>query len=199
MKQPLHTAITLETADFEEFDVEDKVHAGISVKDFKAIILHAETLKASISALYSYPTRPMQLSYTENGMQCEFTLQTLGEFRGSSVAPASNVIRPTLSRPPTRQSAQGLALQEIREQTVNSMPPPPQPVGRSFSQMASQRTTRPSPPPPKASVNEESLFVPDDDEEDRVWGARNYEEEDEGELRWVSFSPASLILALTSI
>ena len=166
--------------------MEDKVHAGISVKDFKAIILHAETLKASISALYSYPTRPMQLSYVENGMQCEFTLQTLGEFRGSSVAPATNAVRLTSSRPPTRQSTQGLALQEVREQTVTSMPPPPQPVGRSFSQMASQRTARPSPPPPKASVNEESLFVPDDDEEDRMWGARNYEEEDEGELRWVS-------------
>ena len=192
MKQPLHTAIAIDTADFEEFDVEDKIHTGISVKDFKAIVLHADTLKTSISALYSHPTRPMQLSYSENGMHSEFTLQTLGEFRGASTIPAPvpipSVLRQSTSRPPTRQSAQGLTLQEPRDNTTQSMPPPPQPVTRSFPQLVSQRTARPSPPPPRASINEESLFVPDDEEEERIWGDKSYEEEDEGELRWVGIS-----------
>lgn len=68
------------------------------------------------------------------------------------------------------------------------MAPPQQPAPRSTGHaIASQRPSRPSPPAPRASVNEESLFVPDDDEEDRVWGDRNYEE-DEGELRWVGLS-----------
>lgn len=191
LKQPLHTAIAIDTADFEEFDVEDKIHTGISVKDFKAIVLHADTLKTSISALYSHPTRPMQLSYAENGMHSEFTLQTLGECRGVSTtsAPAPPVVRQQTSRPPTRHSVQGLILREPHENTAESMPPPPQPITRSFPRLASQRTTRPSPPPPRASINEESLFVPDDEEEERIWGDKSYEEEDEGELRWVGIFP----------
>lgn len=184
LKQPLHTTVAIDISDFEEFEVEENVHTAISVKDFKAVILHADTLKASIYALYSHPTRPLQLSYTDQGMQCEFTLMTMGEYRGSSVMTTAS--RPSTAQPPPRQNSRGPVIKESRAQSVNSMPPPVQPASRSFGRDgASQRLSRPSPPPPRASVNEESLFVADDDEEEKLWGEKNLDE-DEGELRWVS-------------
>ena len=185
MKQPLQTTIGIEIADFEEFSVEENVHTAISVKDFKAIIIHADTLKASISAHYSHPTRPMQLSYAEQGMHCEFTVMTMGEYRGTSVMPAA-ASRPGTAQPATRQGSRGPIVKETRAQSVNSMPPPLQPGSRSFGrESASQGPSRPSPPPPRASINEEMLFVGDEDEEERLWGEKNLDE-DEGELRWVS-------------
>jgi cell cycle checkpoint control protein RAD9A len=187
LKRPLHTSVAIDIEDFEAFSVEEKIHTGINVKDFKAIVLHAETLKASITALYSHPTRPMQLSYIEHGMECEFTLMTIGEYRGGPITAAPAITRPTSARPPSKQSVQGLQLQENNDRSAQEMPPPLQPASRSFGQVASQRIARPSPPPPRASVNEESLFVTEEDDEDRVWGAGVYEE-DEGELRWVGYN-----------
>ena len=181
LKQPLQTSITTDNLDFEDFAVEEQLHIGISVKDFKAIFTHAETLKTSITALYSFPTRPMQLSYREYGMQCEFTLMTIGEYRGGSVTPAPAAVRRVSAapaeRPQSRQStAQIPPVTALQKSTT--MPPPSEPASRSFTrEPQSQRTQRPSPPPPKASLDPESLFIPIDEDEDRVWGERNYDDE----------------------
>ena len=183
MKQPLQTSIAIDTLDFEHFAVEEKLHIGISVKDFKAIITHAETLKTMISAMYSHPTRPLQLSYLAHGMHCQFTLMTIGEYRGGSVTPARVETRENSARPSSRQ-ASGQASERGRSQLdATTMPPPMQPASRTFARDSTQRTARPSPPPPKASVDHESLFLPQDDEDERQWGEKNYDD-DEDELGW---------------
>lgn len=188
MKQPLQTAVSIDSLDFEDFTVEEQLHIGISVKDFKAIVTHAETLKTSIAALYSFPSRPMQLAYHEHGMQCEFTLMTLGEYRGGSVTPAPGPA-PAAARQPSTATIDRLsqhhATDRISAQTKNiAMPPPSQPASRSFTRDAqSQRTQRPSPPPPQASLDPESLFLPAEEDEDRLWGERNYDE-DQDTLGW---------------
>src|SRR4051794_10583292 len=80
--------------EFEEFRVEEKLHIAFSVKDFKAIVTHADSLNASITALYSKPTRPLQIAYeSDNGLLCEFTLMTIGDYRGGSVTPAPSIAR----------------------------------------------------------------------------------------------------------
>lgn len=175
LKQPLQTSITIDNLDFEDFKVEQQLHVGISVKDFKAIVTHAETLKTSITALYSFPNRPLQLSYHEHGMHCEFTLMTIGDYRGSSVTPDPAAVRQvSVERLPSRQSTVQTAVQR----KTTTMPPPSQPLSRSFTrEPESQRTQRPSPPPPKASLNPESLFLPADEDDDRIWGERNYDDE----------------------
>ncbi len=178
LKQPLQTSITIDNLDFDNFKVEEQLHIGISVKDFKAIVTHAETLKTSITALYSFPTRPMQLSYHEHGLQCDFTLMTIGDYRGSSVTPAPAAVRqmsPTLvERAPSLQPTIKTA---VRPKTT-TMPPPSQPLSRSFTkEPQSQRMQRPSPPPPKASLDPESLFLPAEEDDDRIWGERNYDDE----------------------
>ena len=164
--------------------MEEQLHVGISVKDFKAIVTHAETLKTSITALYTFPTRPLQLSYEDHGMRCEFTLMTIGEYRGGSVTPAPAAIPQAPAASMVRLSSREAPIQDsVRAKSAN-MPPPAQPASRSLTkESASQRNPRPSPPPPQASMDPESLFLPIEEDEDRVWAERNYEE-DEDTLGW---------------
>lgn len=160
--------------------MEEKLHIGISVKDFKTIVTHAETLKTVISVLYSYPKQAMQMTYGEHGMQCEFTLMTIG---GGSVTAAAPATRAVSARPLTRPQSARPSPQETSQRNSAEMPPPLQPASRSFVREAgSQRPFKPSPPPPPASVPHESLFIPADDD-DSLWGERNYDEE-EDELGW---------------
>lgn len=181
----MQTSITIDNLDFEDFKVEEQLHIGINVKDFKAIVTHAETFKTSITALYSFPTRPMQLSYHEHGMQCEFTLMTIGDYRGGSVTPAPAAVRQVSAAPAERApSRQSTALTAVQPKTT-TMPPPSQILSRSFTrEPQSQRTQRPSPPPPKASLDPESLFLPADEDDDRIWGERNYDDEQQDTLGW---------------
>ncbi len=145
--------------------------------------MHAETLKTSIHALYSFPTRPMQLTYHEHGLLCEFTLMTIGEYRRGSVTPAPAAARNTSPTPTERQLSRQASVQTNGQQTTNPMPPPTQPASRSFTrEPPSQRPQRPSPPPPKASLDPESLFLPAADD-DRQWDERNYDD-DQDTLGW---------------
>lgn len=204
MKQPLETSIAIDILDFEEFNVEEQIHIGISVKDFKAIVMHAETLKTSITALYSHPTRPMQLAYREKGMLCEFTLMTIGDYRGGSTTPAPAVIqnsstastsvatsttsiyRNTPAAQTERQPSHQPSAQGYQQDISKAMPPPEQPASRSFTkEPPSQKPSRPSPPPPKASLDAESLFLPTEEDEERKWGERTFDE-DEDILGWDS-------------
>ena len=180
----MQTSVTVDNLDFEAFAVEEQLHIGISTKDFKAIVTHAETLKTSVTAMYSFPTRPMQLSYHEHGIQCEFTLMTIGDYRGGSVTPAPAAGRQastvTVERPASHQST----AQTPYRSEVNAMPPPSQPASRNFAKDPQiQISRRPSPPPPHASLDHESLFLPAEEDEDRVWGERNHDE-DQDTLGW---------------
>ena len=181
LKQPLHTSITIDNLDFETFSVEEGLHIGITVKDFKAVAIHAETLKTSVTACYSFPTRPMQLNYCMNGMQCEYTLMTIGEYRGPSATPIPNSLKQVATPPVKLQSVtQQQPAAAIGDRKVAAMPPPSRPISRSKTRdpPASQKVQRPSPPPPKASLDPESLFLPQYDDEDRQWGENYNEEED---------------------
>lgn len=184
LKQPLQTSITIDSLDFEEFKVEEKLHIGISVKDFKAIIAHAETFKTSITALYSRPARPMQLSYQDRGMHCEFTLMTIGDYRGGSITPAPADPRPpstTASGAPPQSRQSPAPVISVPGPSAAKMPPPVETASRSFAResLHSQTIQRPSPPPPKRSMNDDSLFLPAYEDEDRHWGERNYDEEED--------------------
>ncbi|KAL8648066.1 MAG: hypothetical protein Q9210_005201 [Variospora velana] len=203
LKHPLETSIALDTLDFEHFSAVEKMHIAISVKDFRAIVLHADTLGTSVRVSYSFPTRPLRLAYNEHGMQCEFTLMTIGDYRGVSTTPAPVIASksPSSTRDglPTRQVSAEPMQDSAEHVPVNrsnaEMPPPSQPASRSFAQFPqmhpapeslqqgsqSLRPSRPSPPPPKASLDPESLFLPTgaDDEDEGQWDEANYDDEEE--------------------
>lgn len=190
LKQPLETVITLHTEDFDDFHMQQDMHITISVKDFKAIVMHAETLHTPISARFSYPTRPLQFSYQSQGMHCAFTLMTLGDYRGASSTPNPNFVSTrSSSRQPSAAPAPAPAPSQSR--VASEMPPPARPASRinadkplsSQSQRKPLRPERHQPAPRNAEEDEESLFMPPGDD-DQTWGPPNYEPEEEEMLRW---------------
>ncbi|KAK6333291.1 hypothetical protein TWF718_011110 [Orbilia javanica] len=77
LKTPLQTSIELDLIEFNEFQVAIDTSIAVSVKDFKSIVTHAGTLEhVQIQAVYGEPGQPMQITYDQNGMFCEFTLMT---------------------------------------------------------------------------------------------------------------------------
>ncbi|KAI9844289.1 MAG: hypothetical protein M1837_005699 [Sclerophora amabilis] len=183
LKQPLQTSIAVDTMEFEEFAVEEKLHIAISVKDFKAIVTHAESLNASVSAAYSYPTRPLQFAHQGNGTLCEFTLMTIGDFRAASVTPAPMAARSIVSRPSAPPPITAPREEQEPRSALTAMAPPERPEQRAPRERATGREGRPSPPPPKPSVDRESLFFTQDDD-DRRWDEQNYGDEEEDFLTW---------------
>jgi cell cycle checkpoint control protein RAD9A len=180
LKQPLHTTIAIDTLEFGEFSVEEKLHIVISVKDFKSIISHAGTVNTIVKALYSHPTSPMQLTYSDEGILSEFILMTTGEARGTSAAPAAraNSKRPA-SRPPLE------ATPSSKRPANPDMRPPSAIAAPSINREAAARSkvSRPSPPPPQPSIQTDALFFPEADD-DRRWDPVNFDEEEDEMLLW---------------
>lgn len=171
------------------------IHIGMSVKDLKAIVTHAETLKASVTALYSHPTLPMRLAYHGHGMQCEFTLVTIGDYRSDSVTSTPAIVRKSSSAPKFQQSANQPSAPDRSKAPADAMPPPAQPASRSFTrELPSQRPPRPSPPPPKASLDAESLFL-SEEEDERKWGDKTFQQE-EDTLGWDQSIDSDVCLTL---
>ncbi|KAK6388050.1 hypothetical protein LTR65_008216 [Meristemomyces frigidus] len=180
LKQPLETAIAIHTEDFEDFHMQEQMHIVISVKDFKAIVTHAETLRGSISAYFSFPTRPLQFSYQNFGIHCEFTLMTTGDLRGASATPNPKF---TSNRSSSRQPS--VAPQPSLSRTASEMLPPARPsFNKPLSSQSQRRSFKAQPSASQSDPDPDSLFMPGG-EEDQTWDPPNYNN-DEGEemLGW---------------
>jgi cell cycle checkpoint control protein RAD9A len=181
LKQPLHTAIAIDTTDFTRFSVDPDIGIIISVKDFRSIVAHAVTMDVDISAAYSYPSKPMQLKYIDGGVCSEFILMTMGDHRSASSTPMSNMIRGHSARPSVPRNVQRTSQpRTTATTTTNTMYAQPEPSMRRSA--AAALHSRPTPPPPKPTLHEESLFV-QDDEDDRVWNPAEFDD-DEDRLQW---------------
>ena len=113
---------------------------------------------------------------------------TIGEYRGTPVNPRPNVIQSDPKRLEIKDNGSTATSETHLNRARKSMPPPLHPASRSFGRnISGQQPVRPSPPAPRPSIDEESLFVGDDEDreqEERTWGEKN-NDEDEGQLRWV--------------
>ncbi|KAH7139020.1 Rad9-domain-containing protein [Dendryphion nanum] len=189
LKHPLVTAVAVNTSDFEDFDVANGLHIIISVKDFKAIVVHADSMGASLKAFYSHPTRPLQFSYTKEGMTCEFTLMTSGDHNASAVSTSISAQIHNASRQNTSTSTSTTSsrAQSISHPSLTNkkMPPPPSPARRSLRRNRHNAPSAPSPavaPTDQQQEEEEedpeSLFVRQDDE-DAQWEPIDYNNEEE--------------------
>jgi cell cycle checkpoint control protein RAD9A len=188
LKQPLETVITLHTEDFDDFHMQENVHITIRVKDFKAIVLHAETLHTSVSAYFSYPTRPLQFNYQSEGMTCSFTLMTIGDYRGASSTPNPNFVS---TRSTSRQPS--VAPVPMHSRNVSEMPPPARPAShlrpeKTLSSQSQRKPLRPQgyhPVLQEPEPDDDSLFMPAGDDE-RTWDPPNFDQDEEEEemLGW---------------
>ena len=197
----MHTSVVLERKDFDDFNVQEGLHIGIVVKDFRAVISHAETKKASVTARYSRGNRPMQIAYECDGVLAEYTLMTRGN--PNAVPTASNAgtpardlsVRP-VQRPAIQESVplghnnstgnSGPSMANTTQSARPSMAPPSQaPSFREIPQPQRPRVANPvdrnSPPAPSASINPHSMFIPADN--DQQWDEPNHED-DEGIVTW---------------
>ncbi|OAR01765.1 hypothetical protein LLEC1_06111 [Akanthomyces lecanii] len=179
LKKPLQTSIAVEADEFDDIEVEDKLHIVISVKDFRAIIQHAGIGGSALSARYSLPARPIQFSYAGDALSCEFLIMTVGERgsnpaqktrKGRKSAPANNAPRLEAASRKTSvaPSEAPAAHPEATEPTQASarIPPPStsRPVGtiRASVSRMSAFDLRPSQKPPPPTLRSESLFVDDE-------------------------------------
>jgi cell cycle checkpoint control protein RAD9A len=181
LKQPLHTTIAIDALEFGEFSVEEKLHIVISVKDFKAFITHAGITNTIVKALYSRPSSPMQITYSDEGLLCEFILMTIGESRGGSTTPAPQTARASSKRPALRQPLE--AIPRSRSTPSSNMPPPNGAAPSVNREPARAKASRPSPPPPQPSILSQQLFYPEADD-DRRWDPVNYDEQEDEMLLW---------------
>ncbi|CAI6340253.1 unnamed protein product [Periconia digitata] len=171
LKHPLVTAIAVNISDFEDFNVQQGLHIIISNKDFKAIVTHADTLKTSLKAYYSQPTRPLQFSYGSDGLLCEFTLMTSGDYNSAVALPTRTpqLSASSLSRAPSSRTT-----------TDNqSMPPPAEPASRRPTRLQPGSANRTNSPKPQLDPDPESLFVGQDDDEEARWEPADYSNEEE--------------------
>ncbi|KAI9895074.1 MAG: hypothetical protein M1814_000299 [Vezdaea aestivalis] len=168
LKQPLQTSVTLDTYDFLRFDSEEGVHIAISVKDFKALAAHADTIDANISAQYTSPTRPMKLSYEAYGLHCEFVLMTHSDTKSTpSTQGPERRLRSTTPHVPNLQPSTRVLDRSIPQTKVDraAMPPPFRPTTQNFEVgSAHSGVRRPSPPLQTSDLDTESLFVQDGDD-----------------------------------
>lgn len=190
MKKPLQTSIAIDLDEFEDIEVEDKLHIIVGVKDFRAIIQHAGITGNDLSARYSIPARPIQLSYHGDGMNCEFLLMTVGE-RGN---PAQKTKKSRANGAKSVQ--QPLDAASRRASAAPSLPPQPEPEAAPITiapQPASARANaarlasfdlRPPQRAPAPTMRSEGLFVENDDEWEPVRDEDEEEEEDNARLEW---------------
>ncbi|RYP62523.1 hypothetical protein DL771_009706 [Monosporascus sp. 5C6A] len=184
LKKPLHTSIAVERDEFESFEAEEeKLHIVISVKDFRAIVQHASIFGGEISASYSLPSQPMQLKYDGAETKCEFLLMTVGE-RGASGQKAKTA-RANAKVP--RQQLEAGASRATSHAPTPARQPVQQPAAQS-NPMPSLRPSisRPSQRPPPATLQDESLFVPQENEDqwEPVNLGEDEDEEDNARLEW---------------
>ena len=182
LKQPLETAIAIHTEDFEDFHMQEDVHIVISVKDFRAIVTHAETLKGSISAQFSTPNRPLQFSYENAGLRCEFTLMTTGEWKGGSSTKSRKFVS-------TRTSSRQPSVTPVQVNTNHlSKAPTAMPVDTtrpfaSQSQRMLEREQAQARPNTRSDRDRESLFVSDGGgQDDSAWDPTTYGPDEEDEM-----------------
>lgn len=114
----------------------------------------------------------MQFSYEVDDVHAQYTLMTRGNSNDSTSGTTASTPVRDLS---VRAVSQPLPATNATAQPSTTMPPP---IARSFiSETTTQstvekQTDRNSPPAPSASINPQSLFIPQDDEQQ--WDEPDY-------------------------
>lgn len=180
--------------EFDDIEVPDKLHIIISVRDFRAILQHANWTSTELNAAYSRPGRPMKISYNGDGIVCEFILMTVDEKsttsaqkKGKQQAAAAKQSKPALEASSSDRTAsqadnkpqQPSPPQQRPPQPAprSQMPPPPRPVVPRSSQFDIRAPTK----QPPSQLKSDSLFLPQPDE-DEQWEPVNPEDDEEDDV-----------------
>lgn len=209
LKKPLHTSIAVEMDEFDDIEVAEKLHIIINVRDFRAILQHANWTSSELNAVYSRPGRPMKISYSGDGIICDFILMTVDEKstgaaqkRGKTQTTARPVARPASNSASNRPASEAnntagrASPSQPQQQAQNpqaQMPPPRRPNAPRSSQFDIRAPLK----QPSSTFKSDSLFLPQPDE-DEQWEPVNPDDDEEGgenaRLEWdASNEPVSHI------
>lgn len=117
LKHPLQTRISLSTAEFDSISVENSLHLSIPLKDFKTIIQHSDSLRASITAFYNNPGQPLQLVYERDGLSCAYTIMTRADAIGRMAAPIKHMSKSNQGPSRAKTVEAGVRQQSVRDST----------------------------------------------------------------------------------
>ncbi|KAH8894897.1 hypothetical protein GQ53DRAFT_779740 [Thozetella sp. PMI_491] len=190
LKKPLHTSIAVDMEEFSEIEVENKLHIIISVKDFRAILQHAQSTSGALAARYSNPGRPMKLQYEADGIVCEFILMTVGEKDATAPQKMKNAKKAAMPARPVLEASshRGSSVAAIETQQPSKEAPRPSAQHRTpIRARQAQFEIRPPPVPPPGTARSEGLFVTQDDDDHQWDPANSGDEEDDGDnarLEW---------------
>jgi cell cycle checkpoint control protein RAD9A len=180
LKHPLRTAVTVNISDFEQINAQERMHIVISVKDFKSIVAHADTLGTLVYAFYSTPGLPLQFSYSKDGLYCQFTLMTVGDYTPTPSA-AVTVAPSRISSRAHSITRSDNGRSESNRSFPNEMPPPAIPNARNSVRKLGRKEVNDGPKTAQ-SDDDDTLFMPAE-EEDRRWDPADYENDEEA-LAW---------------
>ena len=190
----MHTSVALERKDFNSFDVQEGLHIGIIVKDFRSVVALADSLRTMITAKYSRGNRPLQFVFDIEGMTCEFTLMTRGHSEAADNASTAGTPARDLSIRPLTRPSQPVRSAGRTAQSMTPMPPPPARVPQAKPTATARNTIAPSNAPtlqpvPSATFDDDGLFIAADD--DQAWDEPDYAAE-EDDVGWdASINPVS--------
>ncbi|KAK3322242.1 Rad9-domain-containing protein [Apodospora peruviana] len=189
LKKPLHTNIAVEMDEFDDVQVQGKLHIIISVKDFRAILQHAQLTSGDLNTTYSDPGRPMKLSYSGDGIICEFILMTVGEkdantqkhknprANTAAAAAANSGRNPQTGLDSGSHRGSSVLANNDNQQSQRQQQQQKTPTRGPLAPRQPQFEIRPPPMPPPATARSDSLFVGQDD--DQLWEPVNPDEDDE--------------------
>jgi cell cycle checkpoint control protein RAD9A len=176
--------------EFGEIEVENKLHIIISVKDFRAILQHAQSTSGALAAKYSNPGRPMKLQYEADGIMCEFILMTVGEKDATAPQKMKNAKKAAMPARPVLEASSHRGSSVAAIETQQPPKEAPRPSGQHRTPIRARQAQfeiRPPPIPPPGTARSEGLFVTQD-EDDQQWDPANSgDEEDDGDnarLEW---------------
>jgi cell cycle checkpoint control protein RAD9A len=168
----------------------------VSVKDFRSILQHAQIITGDLSASYSQPGRPMRLHYSADGIVCEFVLMTVGDKTAS--------LAQKLRKGKGKTTVPGVGLEAANSRAAsvagNNATPAPNTAPQEARTTGPKPASKPPPPhfdmrppplppaqPPVSTLQLDSMFVLQPDEDSQWEPLEQDEEEDLGEtarLEW---------------
>ncbi|KAK7205537.1 Rad9-domain-containing protein [Myxozyma melibiosi] len=120
LKQPLQTAIHVSSIDFDDVTVGEDEEAVFSLKEFRTLVMLADSLDTIIQGSFDAPTLPIVFQFETESMKCVFLL-----FTGEPSSSATNQSTTSAAVPPRRPVGGGIQAlakriaPEVREVTVD--------------------------------------------------------------------------------
>ena len=132
LKQAVHTVISLDTSEFQTYDISRELSAEIvfSLRDFKSIITLAESFSVDVQTGYGQPGHPLIITFQIGGMDAQFMIATISENGSTQPSTIQTANTTNTTHLPPSSSASG----PKRRRRVNGS--------------SSQRPSSTHPPPP---------------------------------------------------